>query len=177
MIAPYSGFDVLDRCLYAWDPDSRGWNEYAHQDAARLLATLNHDEWEVLRAAWPERPQAWRRCLVTVLEPRLSTLACELLLQAIGDADSDLSYEALRRTYLYCGVQTVRGVVSVNAKVQAPELLDWARKSSSLVDRARLLADQSSHHAQAEIAAFISLLCSGPTAPTEGTTKDRPGEQ
>jgi hypothetical protein len=75
-----------------------------------------------------------------------------------GDPDLEIAFEALRRTYYYCGVLTVKGIVLVNPKVQVPGFLSRARAMQSLPERASQLGAQSANQIQTEIAAFVELL-------------------
>lgn len=153
-----SRFEALDTYLASSDPESMDWHEYAYEIAVEKLAVFDPMDWQKLRDAWRERPRSWRMCLATVLEPRHSSIAGELLLGAIDDPDAEISFEALTRTYFYCGVITVKGAVLVNPKIQVPLFLELARASQTLPDQASRLAAQSSAHFRGEIEVFIRLL-------------------
>lgn len=153
-----SRFEALDTYLASFDPESMDWHEYAYEIAVEKLAVFDPIDWQELRDVWRERPRAWRMCLATVLEPRHSSVAGELLLAAIDDPDAEISFEALTRTYFYCGVLTVKGAVLINPKIQVPLFLGLARASQTLPAQASRHAEQSSAHFRSEIEVFIRLL-------------------
>lgn len=151
-------FEEFDRYLSESDPDSMGWHEHAYEVAVEQLSIFEPVDWEQLCLALRTRDRAWRMCLVTVVEPAHSPIAGDLLLEMTGDPDVEIAFEALRRTYFYCGVLTVKGVVRINPKIQVPGFLGRARAIHSLPGRASQLSAQSATEIRVEVAAFIELL-------------------
>ena len=99
---PSNALAKLDALLEKSDLDSSDWDEYEYEDGEALLAKLNVEDRSVLFRSAKARPANWRRCLVSILHPSKADEGEELI-RALEDSDEDVVYEALHRTFFFCG--------------------------------------------------------------------------
>jgi hypothetical protein len=99
---PSNSLAELDALLEKSDLNSSDWGEYEYEDGEALLAKLNTEERAALFRSAKVRPANWRGCLVSILHPSAADEGEELV-GALHDSDEDVAYEALSRTFFFCG--------------------------------------------------------------------------
>ena len=132
---PYAKFD---RHVSRHDADTQLWADGGGaEEAEEHLANFQDEDWQTLRAAYPDKDRLWRGCLACALKPHMGARAQDILIAMIDEPDPEVAFDALRSTAFYCGVNANADGHFVDSAIVHPDFLERVKSANGIVDKIR----------------------------------------